>query len=159
MQNSRRSWKEPSQDRLVFACFPEDEYSPQRSTPNSAPLGPPSRTVLHMDRTLHICTTPPLHPASGDRHSPHASQLCSCRGRQTCSMRPEATPPHQSRPRITATHPPSPIPPCFFTHKVASCPRPARISQLAARNRVSVSSHRNHRHGGIVAEINQMGYF
>ena len=143
MQNLRRSREELSQDRVVFACFPEEENSLQRSTPNSAPLGRTSRTVPHMGRALHLCTTPPLSSAGGDRHSPHASQLCSCRGSQTCSMRPEAPRPHQFRTRLTAAHPASPIALCSPTQKVASCPRPARISQLAARSQVSVSNNRN----------------
>jgi hypothetical protein len=137
LQNIQRSWEEPSQDRVVLARFPKDEHSPQRSTPKSPPLGPPSRTVLCMGRALHLCTAPPLHPAARGRHSPRASQLLSCRRCQTCRMRPEAPPPHQSSARITAAYHPSTIPRCSPTQKAASFPRPARISQLAARNRVS----------------------
>ena len=40
------SGRNPSQNRVVLARFPEDEPPPQRSTPKSPPLGPPSRTEL-----------------------------------------------------------------------------------------------------------------
>ena len=111
-----------------MARFPEDEQSLQRSIPKSPPPGPPSHTMLSTVRALHLLTAPPLHPAGGGRHSPHASQLCSCQRCQTCSTRPEAPPPYQSRPRITDAHPPSLIQRCHPTQTAASFPRPARIS-------------------------------
>ena len=71
------------------------------------------------------------------------SQLCSCRRCQTCRMRPQASPPHHFRPRITAAQDQPPIPRCPPLPKAASSPQPAAFPPLIPRNRDFVSSHRN----------------
>jgi len=58
-------------------------------------------------------------------------------------MRPEASPPHQSRPRITAAQDQPPIPRCSPLPTAASTLQPAAFPPLIPRNRDSVSSHRN----------------
>ena len=71
------------------------------------------------------------------------SQPCSCRRCQTCRMRPEASPPHQSRPRITAAYDQPPIPRCSPLPTAASTPQPATLPPLNPPNRDYVLSHRN----------------
>ena len=58
-------------------------------------------------------------------------------------MRPEASPPHQSRQRITAAQDQPPIPRCPPLPEAASTPQPAAFPPLIPRNRDSESSHRN----------------
>ena len=128
---------------MFLAQFPEDEHSPQRSIPKSPPPGPPFRKMLCMVRALHLFTAPPLHPADGGRHSPDASQLCSCLRCQTCRTRPEAPPPYQFTPQITAAQVEPPTQRCFPLPRVPSTPRPAAFPPLIPSNRVSVSNHRN----------------